>query len=137
MLAVMSDESAERHRRDRMAEAAAAYCHPRLGIQTTVDGAGAGAIGSICIIGVPRGCQFNPVTQMIVYPDGTETDAPPFAPALPSPDVSELPAPVAVEPTPAPEPLPVITESEPVGDVTVLNAWRRRKRDGEDPSGAA
>jgi hypothetical protein len=37
-----------------MAEAAAAYCHPRLGIQTTVDGAGGGgAIASVVIIGIP------------------------------------------------------------------------------------
>jgi hypothetical protein len=134
MLAVMSDESAERHRRDRMAEAAAAYCHPRLGIQTTVDGAGAGAIGSICIIGVPRGCQFNPVTQMIVYPDGTETDPPPFRPYEPTPALSELlPAP---EPPPVVEPLPV--EAEPMGDPTklvVLDVHRRRS--GSDGTPAA
>jgi hypothetical protein len=137
MLSVLADPHADQARRDRMAESSAPFCHPRLGLVSPTDATnGAGHIQNITIIGIPRGCQFNPATQMIVGSDGVETDPPRFVPATPTPaltDQSELPPPAELEPTP--EPLPVV-EPAPADDgkVTALSAWRRRA--GDEDSGA-
>jgi hypothetical protein len=128
MLSVLGDENAAQQRRDEMAKSAAPFCHPRLGLVATTDGAnGAGRIGTINILVVPRGGQFCPESGLIRYPNGMECPPPAFQPLEPTP-MLELPSPVAVEPEPTPEPLPV----EPVADdgkIAQLAAWRRRDDD--------
>jgi hypothetical protein len=136
MLSVLNDKSAEQARRDRMAECSAPYCHPRLNaVAATVDTPNAGGCVNLTIVAIPHGAQFNPATGLIVYPDGTETDAPPFRPYEPTPGLAELPAPVD---TPVVEQLPVV-EPEPVGDPTslvVLDTFRRRRSGDDEPPAA-
>jgi hypothetical protein len=130
MLQVLNDPNTPATRRDFMASQAAPYLHARRATASPTPANGAGGCGTVklTIVAVPRGCQFNPQTQMIVYPDGTETDAPPFVGAEPTPAIDALPAPaVASDPTP-PAPLPVI-EVEPSDKLAVLDAWRRKKAD--------
>jgi hypothetical protein len=88
---------------------------------------GGGGIVNITIVSVPRGCQYNPNTGMIVYPSGVECDPPPFVPFSPTPDFPELSAPMPAEP----EPIEVV-EPVPNDKVAVLDAHRRRR----EPSGA-
>ena len=64
MLAVLGDETASPARRDAMAIASAAYCHPRLsavGISNHVPGGGGGSNVSleVQIYAVPRGAKFE------------------------------------------------------------------------------
>jgi hypothetical protein len=135
MLDIVRNSSLDPARRDAMACASAPFIHPRLNAVAAVDtNAGAGYIGSICIIGVPRGCQFNPATQMIVYPDGTETDAPPFSPIAPTPALTDQ---TAAPPAPLPEvPEPLAPVIEPVDDDKVerLDTWRERRRGDDEPT---
>ena len=63
MLAILRDPDAEQSRRDRAAEVAAPYCHPRLscGLDEQVNGRdnGAGDINITQIFAVPRGARID------------------------------------------------------------------------------
>jgi hypothetical protein len=125
MLAIVSDENAPEHRRDSMAVASAAFVHPKLSAVASVDASNAGnCITTIQFLAVPTGVFLT--KEQIANPDLLLEHAVPFEPGTPpTPALAELPAPVAVEPEPASDPLPV----EPApdnGKVTPLAAWRRR-----------
>ena len=85
------------------------------------------------ILSVPRGCQIG-ADGVIRNTDGTPATAAEtaFVPYTPTPDFPVLPPPA---PGPA-EPLPVIDlEAEPA--ITRIDRWRDRKRDDDEPPGAA
>jgi hypothetical protein len=131
MMAILNDPAAAQQRKDQMAIASAPFMHPRLAMTASVDPAnGGGVVASVTVIGVPRGCQYDPVSGLIKYADGLECSPPAFAPLLPSPDVVPVDSdPNLLEPTP----LPVIEpEPEADGKVTPLSAWR--KKSDEDGS---
>jgi hypothetical protein len=146
MLAVVADPSAAQPRRDQMAIASAPYCHPRLGIQATVDrtsggDAGRGGPVSITILSIPRGAQFNASTCQISYDGGDlETPVPPFVPFQPSPALptmyDALPPPAEPEPPPVYEPeLFEVAEPEPPANVTRLDSFVRRRSDDDGSEG--
>jgi hypothetical protein len=94
MLSVVNDANAAEHRRDSMAVASAAFCHPRLNAVATVNPPEIpGCINSINIFAIPRGAQVDPQTGLITYPDGTVGEAPPFEPYRPTPELPPRVAP--------------------------------------------
>ena len=138
MLSVLNNPNAPEARKDQMAAAAAPYMHPKLNLSATSEVNGAGCIGEVSIVCVPRGAQFNSSTGMIKYDDGLEISPPPFTSLEPTPDV----VPVADTDTCLPEPVPPAQPEpaplevyEPVDDgkVESLARWRRR----DEPSGSA
>jgi hypothetical protein len=135
MLAVLRDPEAEQHRRDRMAEVAAPYLHPRLnaieiGTTNRGNGVAGGDINIVQIFAVPRGGR---VTQ-----DGSIT--------IDGEVVTEL---SNVEPYTGTPPLTAltdqraepererfeVTEIEPPANVTRLDTFKAKRDD--EPSGAA
>jgi hypothetical protein len=126
LLAVLNSNAPD-HRKDQVAAACLPYMHPRLNLSATSELNGGGRIASIVVLGIPRGCQFNPQTQMVVYADGTETDAPAFTPIAPTPAITDQTS-APPEPERATDPLPVI-EPEPGDNIQQLAAWRRRSDD--------
>jgi hypothetical protein len=133
MLSVLNSD-APVARKDQMAIASAPYLHPKLNLSATSELNGAGRIASVVVVGVPRGGQW--IDGRIVYPDGLAVPPPAFQPLEPTPALLTAPIEPA-EPEPEPEVLEPLPVSEPVGDITVLDAWRRRKRDGEDGTPAS
>jgi hypothetical protein len=128
MLAILNNPDAPETRKDQMAIAAAPFLHPRLAMTASADGTnGGGAIASVTVISLPHGCQYDPTSGLIRYPDGLECSPPAFQPALPSPDIGELLAPAA--PEVLPEPLEVLEPAADDGKLVVLNAHRRRDSD--------
>ena len=89
---------------------------------------------TVVIVSVPRGGQYNEKTGMIVYPDGTETDPPPYVPTPPPSD--ELPVldfeREPAEPEPVEEAEVLDLEAEPI---VRLDRWRDRRSGGDDPAG--
>ena len=140
MLSILNDPNATQARKDRAAEMSAPYLHPRLNAVAATIGGMPNSGGpttlrpiNIVIVSVPRGGQYNEKTGMIVYPDGTEADPPPFVPFRPTPDITdELPA-LDYERAELDEPAePEPTPGEEVADdpkVESLAVWRRRSGD--------
>jgi hypothetical protein len=90
---------------------------------TADDTAGAGYIGVVNVISVPRGCQYDSKSGKIIHADGTVTDPPPFEPFSPTPSVDEQPAPS--------EPAPVVVLERPRGPMLVID------NEDDEPPGAA
>jgi hypothetical protein len=84
---------------------------------------------SVTIVAVPRGCQYNSATGMIVYPDGTEADPPPFTPFTPTPELEPAPEPV-VAADPVSE--PVVEDAK----LAILDLHRRKRGDDGAPPAA-
>ena len=113
-----------------MAKSSAAYCHPRLGMVTTVPPpASGGCINNITIITIPRGAMLD-VKSGLITVDGSPAAPDPFEPFSPTPELAALPAPI--------EPEPEVEEIEPEADGKIerLDSWRRRSGD-DGPTGAA
>jgi hypothetical protein len=130
---VLGDETASQARRDQMAIASAAYCHPKLsavGLSSHVGGGGGGNNVSldVQIYAVPRGAKFGKDGTITI--DGEATELTSVEPYEGTPALTDESTPAPFEP-PLAERLEVIEVD--TSNVTVL---RRRSDDDDDPAGA-
>ena len=130
MLNVLRDPKATVERKDDMAKASAAFCHPKLNAVASLNPPDSGnCITTVQILSIPRGCFLS--KEQIDNPGLLLEHAQPAPePFKPSPDFIE-PAPVETAPVVAVE--PVVAEDE---KLAILDLHRPRKRSGEDgPAG--
>jgi hypothetical protein len=125
MLAVLRDPETEELRRDRMAEIAAPYLHPRLAVaQITTNGSrdynGGGDVNITQVFCVPRGGRLTSDGTVMI--DGeVVTELPNIEPYTPTPplELTDQSAPAPIEP---PERLEVL-------EVDTTNVTPLRRRD--------
>ena len=128
MLAVLRDPQTEPQRRDRMAEIAAPYCHPRLAVTSVTTNAngrdynGGGDINIVQIFSVPHGGRIGDDGTITL--DGEVSELKSVSPYEPTPALSDQREKLA----PLEPPLPVV-ETEPAENVTRLDAFVRRRDD--------
>jgi hypothetical protein len=142
LLGILNDPKASQARKDRAAEVAASFCHPRLSATATASINAPGAPSSSDnttvwnIWALPPGCQIGPDDKTVIWPDGTVTDPPELRPYEPTPLLTPLPA-LTHQPA-EPEPVPFeVAELAPPENVANLGAYRRSREEPPDESGAA
>ena len=135
MLAVLRDPQSEQHRRDRMAEIAAPYLHPRLNAVavnsiTGGDSRDNGDTNVLQIYSVPKGGKIEKDGTITI--EGAVVELSPIEPFTGTPALTDQREYKRVEPDPVPF---EVTEIDPPQNVTVLNPHGRRQHDNDTDDG--